>query len=300
MVPILIGVMLIVFAIMEMTPGDPALKIVGTEASPEAVQAQRVLMGLDKPFFTRVFLYAKGIVTKFDFGTSWRTGRPVFEDIGPRLPVSIRIGICSIIVSVVLGIPLGVYSAVKQNTLGDNLMRVMSTVFVAMPNFWLGMLLILAFSLYLKLLPPVDNGSWVCYIMPVLASGLPASCRVLRLTRSSMLESIRADYVRTARAKGTPELRVTYRHALMNALLPVVTTVGSSFGTILGGAIISETVFSMSGMGSLMVLSIRSKDTPVIVSSVLLLAFYFSVVILIVDILIAFIDPRTKAKIKNS
>ena len=300
MIPVLLGISIIVFSIMEFTPGDPVIRILGAEASPEAVEQQRVKMGLDKSFPERYFNYIKDIVVHFDFGTSWRTQRPVFEEIGPRLPVSVNLAIVSIIVATLFGVPLGVYSAVKQNSLGDNAMRVLSTILVAVPSFWLAMMMILLFALKLGILPASDDGTWVSYILPMISTAGPNGCRILRITRSTMLECVREDYVRTAKAKGVPSRHVIYRHALQNALLPVVTTIGSTFGIILGGSIIAESVFSMNGMGQLILLSIRSKDTPTIMACVLMLAFFFSIVMLIVDLLTAVIDPRIKAKIKKA
>ncbi len=299
MIPILLGISLIIFSIMEFTPGDPVIRKLGTEADPRAYEMLREKWNLNAGFLERYFIYIKNIVTKFEFGSSWRTDRPVWAEIGPRVPVSLRIASMGIVVSVLFGIPLGIFSAVKQNTVGDNVMRVLSTVLVAVPGFWLGMLLILLFALRLGLLPASDDGTFRSYIMPVLTVGLPAGCRILRITRSTMLESIREDYVRTAKSKGVPNRIVTYRHALQNALLPVVTTVGTTFGLALGGATISESVFSMNGMGSLIVMSVRAKDTPTVMSCVLVMAAFFSIVMLLVDILMAIIDPRVKAKIKK-
>lgn len=299
MIPVLIGISIIIFLIMEFTPGDPIIRMLGTEITPEDYAEMERKLGLDKNVVVRYFTYMKNLIFKFDMGTSWRTGRPVIDEIAPRLPISVRIAILVISVAVLWGIPAGIYSAVKQNSFGDNVMRVVATVMVAMPRFWLAMLLVLGFSMKLGLLPAIDDGTWKSYILPVLCSAVPCGCSILRLTRSSMLECIREDYVRTAKAKGVPSRVVVYKHALQNALLPVVTSVGTTFGTILGGSIISETVFSLQGMGQLMVLSIRANDTPTILSCVLMLAFFFSVVILAVDMVMAIIDPRVKAKIKK-
>ena len=296
MIPILLGVSLIVSSIMEFTPGDPVRRILGAEASVEAVEQLREQLGLNRSFPERYFTYLKNIVTKLDFGTSWRTGKAVFDDIMPRIPVSLTLAVFAILVATLFGVPLGVFSAVKQNTMGDNAMRVLSTVLVAIPGFWFAMMLILLFSLKLDLLPASGVVSWQSYILPVIAVAGPNGCRILRITRSTMLECIREDYVRTAHSKGVPSRTVVYRHALQNALLPVITTIGQAFGVILGGAIIVESVFSMPGLGSLIILSIRSKDTPMILACVLLLAVFFSLVMLVVDIVNAKIDPRIKAK----
>lgn len=299
MIPVLLGVSIIIFLIMEFTPGDPIIRMLGTEVTPEDYAQMEAKLGLDKSFVERYFVYMRDLLFKFDMGTSWRTGRPVIDEIGPRLPVSITIAALAVGIAVLWGIPAGIYSAVKQNSISDNVLRVVATIMVAMPRFWLAMLMVLAFSMKLGILPAIDDGTWKSYILPVLCQAVPTGCSFLRLTRSSMLECIREDYVRTAKAKGVPSRIVIYKHALQNALLPVVTSAGSTFGIILGGSIIAESVFSLQGMGQLMVLSIRSNDTPTILSCVLMLAFFFSVVILAVDLVMALIDPRVKAKIKK-
>lgn len=296
LIPILLGVALIIFLIMEFTPGDPAVRILGIEAPPEALEQLRMQLGLNKPMLERFFDYIFRIVTQLDFGMSWRTKNPVFVDILPRIPVSVTLAFYGIIFATLLGIPLGVLSAVKQYSPGDNILRVASTVLVAVPTFWLAMLLILGFSSYLGWLPSGGAASWKSYILPVITCGGPYGCAILRMTRSTMLEEIRQDYVRTARAKGVPVKIITYRHALKNALLPVVTTIGQNFGAILGGSVVAESVFSLPGIGSLVILGIKSKDTPTVVASVILIAFFFAIIMLAVDLVYALIDPRIKAK----
>lgn len=296
LIPILIGVAFIIFSIMELTPGDPAIRILGIEAPPEALEQLREQLGLNKPFFTRFFDYLLKIVTQFDFGISWRTKNPVFADIMPRIPVSVTLAYLGIIFATLIGIPLGVLSAVKQYSPSDNILRVLSTILVAFPTFWLAMLLILLFSSYLAILPSSGVASWKSYILPVITCGGPYGAAILRITRSTMLEEIRQDYVRTARAKGVPDKIITYKHALRNALLPVVTTIGQNFGAILGGSVVAESVFSLPGIGSLVILGIKSKDTPTVIASVLLIAFFFAIIMLAVDLIYAFIDPRIKAK----
>jgi peptide/nickel transport system permease protein len=292
----LIGVAMIIFLIMEFTPGDPAMRILGIEAPPEALEQLRVQLGLNKPFLERFFEYIYHIITQLDFGMSWRTKNPVFVDILPRIPVSMTLAFVGIVFASLFGIPLGVLSAVKQYSPSDNVLRVASTILVAVPTFWLAMLLILGFSSYLGWLPSGGAASWKSYILPVITCGGPYGCAILRMTRSTMLEEIRQDYVRTAKAKGVPVNIITYRHALKNALLPVVTTVGQNFGAILGGSVVAESVFSLPGVGSLVILGIKSKDTPTVIASVLLIAFFFAIIMLVVDLLYAFIDPRIKAK----
>lgn len=297
LIPILFGVAFIIFTIMDFTPGDPAIRILGPESSIEAREQLREELGLNLPFWERFFDYVKGIITELDFGNSYRTGNPVFKDIFDRLPVSLTVAFLGMILATVMGLPLGVYSAVKQYSKSDSFLRVASTILVAMPTFWLAMLLILVFSLYLPWLPSggITYG-WTSYILPTITVGVPYGSKILRMTRSTMLEEIRQDYVRTARAKGLPENKVVYKHTLKNALLPVITTIGSSFGAILGGSVIAESVFNLPGLGTLIVLSIEAKDTPCVLASVLLLAFFFAIIMLIVDLVYAFIDPRIKAK----
>ena len=296
LIPILIGVSLVIFLIMELTPGDAATRILGIEASKEALEQLREQLGLNRPLPERYLNYIFKIVTKLDFGISWRTKNPVFYDILPRIPVSATLAFFGIVFAILIGIPFGVLSAVKQYTTLDNALRVTSTVLVDMPTFWLAMLLILFFSSFLRLLPPGGASSWRSYIMPVITCGGPYGCAILRITRSTMLEEIRQDYIRTAKAKGVPINVITYKHALKNAMLPVVTTIGQNFGAILGGSVIAESVFSLPGIGSLVILGIRSKDTPTVIASVLMIAFFFAIIMLFVDLIYAFIDPRIKAK----
>lgn len=296
LIPILLGVSLIVFSILAIAPGDPARNILGAEATPEQVEQLRHEMGLDRNFLERYATYILNIFTKFDFGKSWRTGSDVFKDILPRLPVSLKFTTLNIIFATLIGVPLGVYSAIKQNSLSDNLLRVVATIFVATPTFWFGMMLILLFGLYLGWLPASGVLTWKGYIMPVICTASVAAARILRMTRSSMLECIRDDYVRTAKAKGVPNRVVIYRHALQNALLPIITTIGSTFGFVLGGSVVAENVFSMPGLGSLIVLSIKSKDEPAVLACVLFQAFFFAIVMLVVDILYAYADPRIRSK----
>ena len=296
LIPIILGVAFLIFAIMELTPGDPARLILGQDATAEAVQAMRDELGLDRPFFVRFFDYIYNVVTKLDFGTSYRTQKPVFDDVLARLPVSMKIAFNGILFATIIGIPFGVLSAVKQYSAMDNALRVSSMFFVAVPSFWFAMILIVVFALNLRWVPTSGISSWKCYILPMVTLGATYGGRILRITRSTMLETIRQDYIVTAKAKGVSRRKVIFKHALKNALLPVITTIASSFGALLGGAIITESVFSMPGLGSLIVLSIKSKDTPCVMASIILLAVFFTVIMLAVDLIYAFIDPRIKAK----
>ena len=296
MIPILIGVALIIYLIMAIMPGDPAVRILGNDAGPEALEAMRIKLGLDKPFLTRFFIYMRDLFTKLDFGDSWRTGQPVWKDLAPRIVVSLKRALISMAFAILIGIPAGVYSAVKQYSVGDSFLRVLSTILVAVPTFWFAMLLILAFALGLHWLPSGGTKSWLGYILPMITCGGPTGCSILRMTRSTMLEEIRQDYVRTAKAKGVPNQKVIYKHALRNALLPVISLIGTGFSFIIGGSVVSESVFSIAGVGSLIILSIKSVDVPMVTAGVIVVAFFYAIVMLVVDVAYAFIDPRIKAK----
>ena len=296
LIPIVIGIAFIIFTIMDLTPGDPALSILGGDASQEAIDQLHEELGLDDPFFVRFFNYLKNAITKLDFGLSYRTRKPVFDEIFTRLPVSLKYAVVCMTWAVILGIPLGVYTAVHQYSALDQILRVLSMIIVAIPSFWFAMMVILLFGLKWHLLPTSGSYSLACYILPTMTLGTSYGGRFMRITRSQMLEVLRQDYITTAKAKGVPAKKIIYGHALKNALLPVITSVATSFGGLLGGAIIIESVFNMNGLGSLIVLSIKMKDTPTVMAAIILLAIWFSLLMLLVDLIYAFIDPRIKAK----
>ncbi len=295
-IPVLLGVTFIVFTITALTPGDPGRLILGQAAKQEAVDQLNHELGYDQPFFTRFFNYLKDIVTEGDFGSSYRTQKPVFDEIWARFPYTLKLAVMAIIFSATLGISVGILSAVRQYTFMDTVSTVMAMFFAAIPGFWLGMMLIYIFALRLGWLPSNGLGSWRHYVLPVATLTLTGSAGLLRLTRSTMLETIRADYIRTARAKGASQRMVIWKHALKNALLPIITVIGNNFGYLLGGAVIAETVFAIPGLGNHIVSAIRQKDIPVVLSGTLFIAALFCLVILVVDVIYAFIDPRVKAK----
>ena len=299
MIPVLLGVAFLVFAILSLTPGDPGTIILGITAKPEAIASLNHEFGYDQPFLIRFFNYIGGIVFHFDLGTSYQTRQPVVNDIIARFPNTLLLAILSMAVSSIIGISLGIFSAIERYSVADHICVVVALVFSSIPGLWLGLMLLLLFSLKLGWLPSFGASS----LKPTHSAntdGIPdISGRPSRLTRSAMLETIRQEYIRTAKAKGASSRRIIWKHALRNALLPVVTTLGTSFGASLGGAIIAETVFAMPGMGTLITTAIRQKDIPVVMGATLFLAVLFSLVILIVDILYAFIDPRIKAKYQN-
>lgn len=298
LIPIMLGVSFLVFAILNIVPGDPARVILGEAATADEVAQLNHELGYDQPFVTRYVTFLVGVVTRFDFGTSYRTGAPVIQDVLARIPTSITVAVWSIIGAVIIGVPLGILSAVKQYSLTDNVSRFVGIFLASVPPFWLGMLLIFFFSLNLRVLPTSGVASWKGYILPSLALAIPYASAMLRFTRSAMLETIRQEYVKTARAKGVPEMWVIISHALKNAALPVITIVGTSFGGLLGGAVVTESVFSLPGLGTLLVMGIRTKDIPVVMGATIFYALMFGTIMLLVDLLYAFADPRIKAKYK--
>ena len=297
MLPVLIGVILIIFILMYITPGDPASILLGEQAMPEAITTLRQEMGLDEPFLIQFFNYI-GRIIRLDFGTSYVTKRPVIIEIYDRFFSTMLLAGLSSILSVLIGIPLGILCAMKQNKFFDSVTQVLGLVFLSMPNFWLGLMLILVFSVNLSWLPVTGFHTPLHWILPSLTIGLSSAGVLMRFTRSSMLEVIRQDYMRTARAKGQKESVIIIKHALKNTLIPVVTIVGLSFGGLLGGAVLTETVFAIPGLGNYMVQSIRSRDVPIIQGGVLMMAIVFSFVNLLVDILYSYIDPRIRSQYK--
>jgi peptide/nickel transport system permease protein len=295
-IPILFGVTLIIFTIMEMTPGDPASMILGAGADQASLDKLNAELGYDRPVYERFFKYVFNVATRLDFGTSYRTRLPVFDAVVPRIPVSITLALVIMIFASCVGIPIGILSAVKQYSLLDTLPTVIALILAALPVFWVGMMFMYAFSLKLGWFPSNGIGTWKHFVLPVVAVGLPNAASLMRYTRSSMLDKIRQDYIQTARAKGAKEWTVIWRHALVNALLPVITVLGGSFGVLLGGAVVTETLFNIPGLGSLMVISIRLKDVPMVMGCTLVLAAMFSLILLGVDLLFALVDPRIKAK----
>ena len=296
MVPVLLGVILVVFIMNHISPGNPARILAGENASEEAVAALTEELGLDDPLYIQFFNYVKGIVTKFDLGTSYQTRRPVIDELMDRFPTTAKLALLSICISAVVGISLGIISAGKQNTIIDHLSTGFALLGVSMPAFWAGMMLILVFAIYLKWLPVSGIDGWKNWIMPAFTSSMVGMATITRMTRSSMLDVICQDYIVTARAKGLSEQVIVVKHALKNALIPIITVLGIQLGTMLGGAVLTESVFSIPGLGKFMVDSIKNRDYPVVQGGVLLLAIVFSLVNLIVDIIYAYVDPRIKSQ----
>lgn len=292
LVLVLVGVSFLVFLLLYMTPGDPVRMMLGESATPEAQAELRQELGLDDPFLVQYGRYVANIVFHQDLGTSYSTRRPVLDEIMNVFPNTVKLATAAIVIAIVLGTFLGIISAVKQNSLLDNAVMVLALIGTSAPIFWIGILMILLFSVKLGWLPPSGFGSFEQLIMPALALGMQSTAVVARMTRSSMLEVIRQDFVKTARAKGQRESVVILRHVFRNALIPVITVVGLQFGTLLGGAMLTEVVFSIPGVGRLMIEAIKQRDFPIVQGSVLFVAACFSLVNLGVDLLYAVVDPK--------
>ncbi len=293
LLPVLIGVTFLVFAIISLTPGDVAAMMLGQGATNESVAALRQDMGLDDPLLAQYGRYL-GQLLHGDMGTSYATKKPVVDEIMSRFPNTLRLAFFSILVSIAISIPIGIISAVKQYSLADNLGMVFALIGISMPSFWLGLILIIVFALNLGWFPSGGADQLKSIVLPALTLGVASTASIARTTRSSMLEVIRQDYIRTAKAKGLGNGIVILKHALKNALIPTLTVIGLEFGELLGGAILTETVFSWPGIGRLMIESIQRKDTPMVLGCIIVFSVAFSVVNLLIDILYAFIDPRIK------
>lgn len=297
LIPVMLGVSLVVFTIMFFTPGDPAKIMLGERAPAEEVALLRTQMGLDDPFHIQFFNFVKNAV-QGDLGRSLVTKQPVAAEIWARFPATLQLSAAAVLIAILMGIPIGIISATKQYSAFDMISMVIALLGVSMPNFWQGMMMILLLSITIRVLPSSGYGTLAHLVMPAVTIGTSAAAVITRMTRSSMLEVVRQDYIRTARAKGLSERVVINRHALKNALIPIVTVVGLQFGGLLGGAVLTESIFSWPGVGRFMVDAIRTKDYPSVQGGVLMLALTFSIVNLAVDILYAYIDPRIKAQYK--
>lgn len=295
LIPILLGVIFIVFFIVSLTPSSPGRIILGIKGTQEAVDQLNESLGYNRPFLVRYLTYV-GDVFRLDFGDSYLSGKPVVQELFARFPTTLFLSACMVIFGSMLGISLGVLSAVKQYSFIDSSCTVMALLFASIPSFWFGLMSIWLFAIELGWLPASGKETAAGWVLPIAVGSLSLMSALLRMTRTTMLESIRADYIRTARAKGASEKTVIWRHALKNAMVPVVTMMGAYFGSCLGGAVLIESVFGLPGIGSYIIMAITKKDVPVICGGTLLIASSFCLVILLVDLLYAFIDPRVKSK----
>lgn len=297
LIPVIVGVITIVFAITVLTPGDPAASLLDMNATQEQIDEVHHRLGLDKPVIERWFNYVVGIFTKFDFGTSYTTMQPVKDELLTKLPYTLILAFASTFLGVLIGIPLGIWAALKQYTVVDGAVLVLSVLFVSMPNFWLAMILISVFAVSLGILPAFGVYELSGWILPIAIATVGSMAGIIRITRSSMLEVMRADYIRTARAKGQKESVIVVRHMMRNALIPVATSVGAGLGNSLGGNMTLEAVFALPGIGYYIVNAISTQNHPSMLGGILLTAIMFTVVNLIVDITYVIIDPRLKSQI---
>jgi ABC-type dipeptide/oligopeptide/nickel transport system permease component len=290
-IPTLWGVATVVFVMARLLPGDPARVIAGVLASPEDVEHVRKSMGLDQPLLIQYGYFLSSLI-RLNLGTSAHTGGPVIEEIGSRLPYTVELALVALAIALTIGLLAGVAAAVRRNTVLDLLISSFSVFGVSMPVYWLGLMMIILFAINLHLLPAAGADEPTSIIMPAITLALFSLALIARMTRSSMLEVLGQDFVRTARAKGAPFRSVVFRHALRNALLPIMTVVGLQFGALLGGAVVTETVFAWPGVGRLLIDSIFFRDYPVVQGLVLMFGTTFVVINLLVDLLYAYVDPR--------
>lgn len=293
MIPTLFGVLVLVFILVHSVPGDPARMVAGPEASLEDVENVRERLGLNDPLYIQFGNYIKGLF-QGDLGTSMRSDRPVFEEIMTRFPTTITLTLMAVAMLIVIGLFAGVFSATKPNSFRDNATMMVALFGISMPVFWTGILLILAFSYYIPIFPSGGNDGFRYFILPAITLGLSSSAILARLSRSSLLEVINQDYIRTARAKGVKERLVIYKHTMRNALIPIITVIGLEFGALLGGAVLTETVFSINGIGRFLIQSIQFRDYPAVQGTILFIALIFVFVNLIVDVFYSVIDPRVR------
>lgn len=293
-VPLVLSIATLVFVMLRVAvPGDPAKILAGDRASPELIEQIRHNLGLDKPIWDQYLIFL-GNAIQGDLGRSVKFGEPVLQVIAKAFPFTLLLTFLSVIIGTVVGMAIGVVTALKRNTWIDTISMAIVIFFYSMPTFWLGLMLILFLAVRLRWLPVQGTGTWEHFVMPVanLATGLAAL--VARLTRSSMIEVLSADYIRTARAKGVRERSVLLRHALKNALIPIITVVGLSFGGLLGGAVITESIFNLPGVGRLVIEGIHNRDYPMIQATVMLIAISFLFANLVADIVYVWADPRIR------
>ncbi|MCQ4727195.1 ABC transporter permease [Anaerotignum faecicola] len=295
LIPVMLGISFILYSIMTLTPGDPAQLMLGPGATEEAIEMKRAELGTDKGFWEGYVDWLSGALTG-DFGESYRSKEPVFNEVFARFPNTLKLASSAILLSVIFGIGLGIFQAVRQYSMSDNIISAGTLLLTSMPDFWIGLILIIVFSVKIKLFPASGASHWYNFVLPAITASINYTANTIRMTRSSMLEVIRSDYIRTARAKGAPEKTVVFKHALKNALLPVVTLIGINLGWQLGGTIIVEQIFAIPGIGTLMIGAVRAKDTPLLMASVLFVALLSAIINLVTDILYAYIDPRIKAE----
>jgi len=290
---VIFGVCVLVFLLIHLVPGDPVEMMLGESARPADREALRHALGLDQPVLTQLGHYLNGLV-HLDFGTSIHTQLAISELVEQRIPASIELALSALLIAVIIAFPLGIIAAIKKGTFWDSLAMGFSLFGVAIPNFWMGPLLILVFSLWLGWLPVSGKDGLSSIILPAFTLGTAMAAILARMIRSTLLEVLNEDYIRTAMAKGLSQKQVILNHGLRNAMLPIVTLIGLQLGTLLGGAVITEKIFSWPGLGQLTIQSIQSRDYPVVQACVLLISLSYVIVNVLTDIVYAAIDPRIR------
>lgn len=299
LIPVILGVSFVIFLMLRLVPGDPATLILGDTATSEAIDALRFEMGLDQPFFIQYFQWVWNMIINFDLGVSYFGNRSVTTEIMSHFRATAQLAGLSILVAFVIGVPIGIISAVKQYSIFDNISMFFALLGVSMPNFWQGLLLVFFFALTLNGLLPSSGWTTAQHmILPTITLATGAMANIARMTRSSMLEIINQDYIKTAKAKGQTNNIITYKHALRNALIPIITATGLQFGNLISGVVLTETIFAIPGLGRLMINAIAQRDFPIVQGTVLFIALLYSLINLGVDILYAFADPRIKSEYK--
>lgn len=293
-IPLLFFVTAMVFIMLNFAPGDPAILMLSTEATLEQVEQLREELGLNNPWYVQFWEFIKQLVLHGDLGRSYQSGRPVIGEITRTIPISAQLAVNGILISTFTAVFIGVLSAVKQYSLLDNVVKIVVLAGVSMPVFWLGLVMIVIFSVYLGILPSSGWGDWQHMVLPSLSLAAWPLAILTRLTRSTMLEVIRQDYIRTARSKGLSENAVIYKHALRNALIPVITVIGTQFGGLIATAVLMESVFAIPGLGRLIITSVYNRDYAIIRGSIIVVATIFIIINLIVDLSYSFFDPRIK------
>ena len=292
-IPVLLGISLLLFFMLRALPGDPAQVLAGQMATPEDIELIRHQLGLDRPVYVQ-YAFFLGRLAKLDLGRSTRTQNPVIQEVWARLPNTLLLSVIAITLACLFGIPAGIISAVRPYTLLDYFVTSMALFGISMPVFWLGLMLVVVFSVMLQWLPAGGTGSWKHVILPSVTLAAFVVAFIARMTRSSMLEVLSQDYTTTARSKGLKEQVVIIKHALKNALIPIITVIGLQFGTLLGGAVLTETVFAWPGLDRLIVDSILARDYPVIQGAILIFGLLYILINLAIDVIYAYVDPRIR------
>ncbi|MCC8027932.1 MAG: ABC transporter permease [Clostridium sp.] len=296
LIVVAIGTAFVIFTVLYFVPGDPADIALPLTATYEEKQAFRSSLGLNEPYYVQLGRYLYDTFIRFDFGTSWTYKVSVVQELLNRIPRTVLLSCITLFIGAVIGLPLGIHAALHQNRWQDHTLMALAMVGVSMPEFWLALMLVLLFCLKLNILPAFGIGSPAHWILPVTAGSVAGIAKNARQMRSSTLETIRSDFISTAKAKGLPKNQVIYRHMLPNALIPIINILGAQFGKSIGGTVVLESVFTFPGVGLYLLTSINTRDYPAVRSSVLILALFAAVVMLIVDLVYACIDPRIKAQ----